>query len=82
MRAVVQKVNYKRGFVAYETEDYDYWWLEILDTVDLEIEDELEGPFTDLGEAIICKKSTGESIHVFIEDYGMSKKKEFEMVMR
>ena len=24
MRAVVQKVNYKRGFVAYETEDYDY----------------------------------------------------------
>ena len=47
-----------------------------------EIEDELEGPFTDLGEAIICKKSTGESIHVFIEDYGMSKKKAFEMVMR
>lgn len=82
MRAVVQKVNYKRGFVAYEIEDYDYGWLEILDTVDLEIEDELEGPFTDLGEAIICKKSTGESIHVFIEDYGMSKKKAFEMVMR
>lgn len=82
MRAVVQKVNYKRGFVAYETEDYDYGWLEILDTVDLEIEDELEGPFTDLGETIICKKSTGESIHVFIEDYGMSKKKAFEMVMR
>lgn len=80
MRAVVQKANYKRGFVAYETEDYG--WLEILDTVDLEIEDELEGPFTDLGEAIICKKSTGESIHVFIEDYGMSKKKAFEMVMR
>ena len=78
MRAVVQKVNYKRGFVAYETEDYDYGWLEILDTVDLE----LEGPFTDLGEAIICKKSTGESIHVFIEDYGVSKKKAFEMVMR
>lgn len=59
MRAVVQKVNYKRGFVAYETEDYDYGWLEILDTVDLEIEDELEGPFTDLGEAIICKKVPG-----------------------
>ena len=59
MRAVVQKVNYKRGFVAYETEDNDYGWLEILDTVDLEIEDELEGPFTDLGEAIICKKYRG-----------------------
>ena len=55
----------------YKRQDYDYGWLEILDTVDLEIEDELEGPFTDLGEAIICKKSTGESIHVFIEDYEM-----------
>ena len=52
MRAVVQKVNYKRGFVAYETDGYDYGWLEILDTVDLEIGDELEGPFTDLGETI------------------------------
>lgn len=40
MRAVVQKVNYKRGFVAYETVNYDYGWLEILDTVDLEIEDD------------------------------------------
>lgn len=82
MRAVVQKVNYKRGVVAYETEDYGYGWLEILDTVDLEIEDELEGPFTDLGEVAICKKSTGESMHVFIEDYGMSKNKAFEMIMR
>lgn len=82
MKAVVQKVNYKRGFVAYETDDYDYGWLEILDTVDLEIEDELEGPFTYLGENTVYKKSTGESVHVFIEDYGMSKKKAFEMIMR
>lgn len=82
MRAVVQKVNYKRGFVAYETDGYDYGWLEILDTVNLEIGDELEGPFTDLGETIINKKVTGESINVFIEDYGMSMKKAFEMVMR
>ena len=82
MKAVVQKVNYKRGFVAYETDDYDYGWLEILDTVDLEIEDELEGPFTNLGENTVYKKSTGEPIHVFIEDYGMSKKKAFEMITR
>ena len=40
MRAVVQGVNYKRGFVAYETDDYDYGWLEILDTIDLEIDDD------------------------------------------
>lgn len=82
MRAVVQGVNYKRGFVAYETDDYDYGWLEILDTIDLEIDDELEGPFSDLGETTIYKESTGEFVHVFIEDHGMSKKKAFEMIMR
>lgn len=82
MKAVVQKVNYKRGFVAYDIEGYDYGWLEILDKVDLETGDEIEGPFTDLGEAMIYKKSTGEPIDVFIEDYGMSMKKGFEMILR
>ena len=82
MRAKVEKINYKRGEVAYETEGYDYGWLEILGTVDLEIGDELEGAFTDFGETIICKKSTGESVRVFIEDYGMSKKDAIKTIMR
>ncbi|WP_310604790.1 hypothetical protein [Anaerosporobacter sp.] len=82
MKAVVHKVNFKRGFVAYDIEGYDYGWLEVLDSVDLENGDEIEGPFTDLGEATIYKKSTGESIDVFIEDYGMSMKKAFEMILR
>ena len=51
MKAIVQKVNYKRGFVAYEIEGYDSGWLEILDSVEVEPEEEIEGPFTELGEA-------------------------------
>jgi len=43
MKAIVQKVNYKRGFVAYEIEGYDYGWLEILDSVEVEPEEEIEG---------------------------------------
>lgn len=82
MGAVVQKVNYKKGLAAYEIEGYDYGWLEILDTVELEVGDKIEGAFTALGETKIYKKSTGESIHVFIEDYGMSSRKAFEMILR
>ena len=81
MKAIVQKVNYKRGFVAYEIEGYDYGWLEILDSVEVEPE-EIEGPFTKLGEDNIYIKSTGEAIKVFIEDYGMSRQKAIEMIMR
>ncbi|MGN0384452.1 MAG: hypothetical protein ACI4EX_01055 [Lachnospiraceae bacterium] len=82
MRAIVQKVNYRRGFVTYEIDGYDYGWLEILDSVELEPEEEIEGPFTTMGEANIYKKSTGETIKVFIEDYGMSRQKAIEMIMR
>ena len=82
MKAIVQKINSKRGFVAYEIEGYDYGWLEILDSVEVEPEEEMEGPFTELGEANIYIKSTGEAIKVFIEDYGMSRQKAIEMIMR
>ena len=82
MRAIVDKINYKRGFVAYEIDGYDYGWLEILDSVELEPEEIIEGPFTTLEEANIYKRSTGERINVFIEDYGMSKQKAIEMIMK
>jgi len=48
----------------------------------VEPEEEIEGPFTELGEANIYKKSTGEAIKVFIEDYGMSRQKAIEMIKR
>mgnify|MGYP004587201695 CR=1 FL=1 len=79
MKAIVQKVKYKRGFVAYEIEGYDYGWLEILDSVEVEPEEEIEGSFTELGEANIY--SIGEAIKVFIENYGMSRQKAIEMIM-
>src|SRR5687768_16411483 len=43
MKAIVRKVNYERGLVVYEREGYDCGWFEILDTVDLEEDDELVG---------------------------------------
>ncbi|HYF81410.1 MAG TPA: hypothetical protein VEB00_00065 [Clostridia bacterium] len=80
MKAIVRKVNYKRGLIVFESESYDCGWLEILDTVDLEEDDELVGNFNELGGTTIIKKSTGEKIEVFIEDYGMSYKKAVEII--
>jgi len=82
MKAVVSKVNFKRGWVAYEMDEYDYGWLEILDTIELEEGDIIEGQLTDLGQAYITKVGTNEKIDVFIEDYGMNYKKAIEMIMR
>ena len=39
MKAIVRKVNYRRGMVVFEKEDGDYGYFEILDSVDLEEED-------------------------------------------
>ncbi len=82
MKAIVEKVNLKRGFVAYEIDGGVYGWLEILDFAEVEPEEIIEGPFTTLGEASIYKRSTGERIKVFIEDYGMSKQKSIERIMK
>ena len=51
-------------------------------SVEVEPEEIIEGPFTTLGEAKIYKRSTGETINVFIEDYGMSRQRAIEMIMR
>ena len=49
MRAIVEKVNFKRGLVTYEIDGYDYGWLEILDSVEVEPEEIIvtsyESPF-------------------------------------
>ena len=45
MKAIVRKVNYRRGMVVFEKEDGDYGYFEILDSVDLEEEDILRGDF-------------------------------------
>ena len=57
--------------MTYEIDCYNYRWLEIFDYVEVEPEERIEDPFTTLGEAKIYKRSTGETINVFIEDYGM-----------
>lgn len=82
MKAVVGKVNYRKGLVAFYADECDYGWMEILDTVELEEDDEITGAFIELGQTTITKVSTGEKIDVFIEDYGMSQKKAIEMIMR
>ncbi len=82
MKVTVRKVNYKRGLVVVESEGYDYGWFDILDTVDLDEDDELVGNFNELGGITVIKKSTGEKIEVYIEDYGMSYKKAVEIIFR
>lgn len=82
MKASVRKVNYKRGWVVFEEEDGDFGWFEILDTMELEEDDLLQGNFEILGETSIIKVDTGESIDIFIEDYGMSYKNAVGIVFR
>ena len=36
MKAIVGKVNYRRGWIAYETTEVDWGWFEVLDSVDFE----------------------------------------------
>lgn len=45
MKVVVRKVNYKRGLVVFEEENGDFGYFEILDSVDLEEDDVLQGDF-------------------------------------
>jgi hypothetical protein len=59
MKVTVRKVNYKRGLVVFESEGYDYGWFEILDTVDLDEDDELVGNFNELGGITVLKKVPG-----------------------
>lgn len=82
MKASVRKVNYKRGWVVFEEEDGDFGWFEILDTMELEEDDLLQGNFEILGETSVIKVDTGESIDIFIEDYGMSYKNAVGIVFR
>lgn len=82
MKAYVRKVNYKRGLVVFEKEDGDFGWFEILDTVDLEDDDLLQGDFDVLGGGNVIKIATGETVDIFIEDYGMTYKNAIGMVFR
>ena len=82
MKAVVRKVNYKRGLVVFEEENGDFGYFEILDSVDLEEDDVLQGDFENLGGLKIIKVNTGEEIDIFVEDYGMSYKYAVARVFR
>lgn len=82
MKVIIKKVNYKRGWAVFEKEDGDFGWFEILDTVDLEEDDLLQGEFDVLGGVTVLKIATRENVDIFIEDYGMTYKKALEMVFR
>ncbi len=68
MKARIVKVNYTRGRVAFERQDGEYGWLEILDTAEVEEDETVTGNFTDLGRTTL-RKPTGEAVAVFIEDF-------------
>lgn len=68
----VVAVNYTRGLVAFEVDNGDYGYFEVLDTVEFEKEDEIKGNLESLGGEKILKIDTNEFVNVFIEDYGMN----------
>ena len=68
MNARIIKVNYHRARAVFERSDGEYGWFEILDTTEVEPDEEVFGDFSDLGGTTI-KKSTGEKVDIFIEDF-------------
>lgn len=70
----VVAVNYKRGLVAYECEDGDYGYFEVLGSDNIERDDEIIGNLKSLGGEMVINKRNNSEISVFIEDFGMSRK--------
>ena len=49
MKAIVIGANYRRGLYIFRREDDEIGYFELLGAPDIEIEDVLQGNFTDLG---------------------------------
>jgi hypothetical protein len=59
-------VNPKQGQVAVETSS-GFTVVEIVDTVDLEVDDELAGDLESLGGGVLRLLPSGEKVDVFIQ---------------
>ncbi len=69
MVATIIKCNYKRGLYAFQREDEEYGYFELIDTNELEPGDVLLGDFESLGSTTVIEEDTGEEADIFIEDF-------------
>lgn len=69
MKATIIKANHTRSLYIFEREDSEIGYLEVLDLVDLETEEELAGGFQDIGNQIAVRLSTNERLKICIEDF-------------
>lgn len=74
MKVVIIGTNCANGRYAYEAQDVTigYGWFELLDGVDFDEDDVLEGDFGEFGELNVRKQFSDDTYHIFNEDYGMS----------
>lgn len=69
MKARIVDLDYARGMYAFERGDGEYGYFELLGAPDLEIDDELQGNFSDLGGTTVLRVETKEQVEIFIEDF-------------
>lgn len=72
MKASVAFVNPRNGFLAAKVESGDYVVIEILGGYGIEIGDNLQGDFRNLGGATILNETQREKMDVFIQDFDCS----------
>ncbi|MBP3684695.1 MAG: hypothetical protein J6J12_07010 [Oscillospiraceae bacterium] len=68
MQATIIKTNYGRDMYIFERSDGEYGYFELLRGQDLEIDDVLEGNFTNCGNVTVRNTCTSETIEIAIED--------------
>jgi len=69
VKARIVDLDYCRGMYAFEREDGEYGYFELLGAPDLEIDDVLKGNFTDLGGTTVTRMETMERVDICIEDF-------------
>jgi len=79
MRGVVQIVNARSGSFAVSTAD-GFTVVELLDTVEVEIDDEIAGPLDELGGASLLLVDAGERFEAYVQAVGASEREAREML--
>ena len=69
MKVKVVDLNYQRGMYAFECDDGECGYFELIGAPDLEIDDILKGNFSELGGTTVVRIETQELVDICIEDF-------------
>lgn len=69
MKATIVDLDYRRGLYAFERDDGEYGYFELIGAPDLEIDDVLIGNFSSLGGETVKLSGTNERVDICIEDF-------------